>query len=99
MGDRYMTGSPTREVDFLGHKARFTNGPFDVAAAMRVPMAFFFAMREAGRKYHVYFTVLDHEPGTRPKSEALQKAFVKRLEEIVRQYPRQWFNFFDYFDN
>lgn len=99
MGDRYMTGSPTREMDFLGHKARFTNGPFDVAAAMRVPMAFFFAMREAGRKYHVYFTVLDQDPGARPKSEALQKAFVKRLEEIVRQYPRQWFNFFDYFDN
>lgn len=99
MGDRFMSGSPTRVLDFMGHKARFTNGPFDVCSAMRVPMAFFFSMREKGRKYHIYFTVLKNESGKKADPKELQRAFADRLEEIVNRYPRQWFNFYDYFDN
>lgn len=99
MGDRFMSGSPTRVLDFMGHKARFTNGPFDVCAALRVPMAFFFAMREKGKRYHIYFTVLKNESGKKANPKELQRAFASRLEEIVSRYPRQWFNFYDYFDN
>lgn len=99
MGDRYMTGSPTRVLSFMGHDARFTNGPFEVCSALRVPMAFFFVMRERGRRYRVFFRVLKNEKGRKADPKALQEAFVSQLEEIVRRYPRQWFNFYDYFDN
>lgn len=99
MGDRYMSGSPTRELKFLGHRARFTNGPFEVCSAMRVPMAFFFAMREKGRRYRVHFRVLKNEGDKKADAKELQKAFVEELERIVRKYPRQWFNFYDYFDD
>lgn len=98
MGDRYMTGSPTRVLDFMGHKARFTNGPFDVCSALRVPMAFFFVMRESGRRYRIFFKVLKNESGRRTDAKALQSAFVEQLERMVLRYPRQWFNFYDYFD-
>ena len=99
MGDRYMTGSPTRVLSFMGHEARFTNGPFEMCSALRVPMAFFFVMRERGRRYRVFFKVLKNEKVRKADPKALQEAFVSQLEEIVRRYPRQWFNFYDYFDN
>ena len=31
-------------------------------------------------------------------TDLIQSEYVRRLEQMVRQYPRQWFNFFDYFD-
>lgn len=98
MGDRYMSGSPTNVVEFMGLPTRFTRGPFEVAAVMRVPVVFYFAMREPNKTYHFHFYMLKPEGSRRAMTDLIQSEYVRRLEQMVRQYPRQWFNFFDYFD-
>lgn len=98
MGDRYMAGSPSNVVRFMGHDVRFPKGPFDVSAAMHSPVAFYFALREPGRRYHFYFACVRPEGSRRESSAAIQQAYVTMLEQIVTKYPRQWFNFYDFFN-
>ncbi len=98
MGDRFMEGSPTAVRPFMGLSARFPLGPFQVAAALHMPVACYFAVREKGKKYHFFLKTLTLSQGrTRAVAEDLLNQYVQSLEEIVTLYPRQWFNFFPYF--
>ena len=54
-GDRYMEKEHTSCVDFLGAPALFPNGLFKIAAKCRVPVMFYFAMREPGCTYRLIF--------------------------------------------
>lgn len=98
MGDRFMTGASARRLPFMGHEACFPDGPFDICASMRVPMAFFFVVREPRRTYRAHFVVLPRGEGGRADPRAMQRAFVTELERIVWRHPRQWFNFYEYFN-
>ena len=81
-----------RPVDFLGAKALFPLGPFVVAQKCRVPVVFFYAMRERGRRYRFVFV----ESEAAQRVEDLQEQYVRSLEGMVRRYPHQWFNFYDF---
>lgn len=98
MGDRFMTGASVSRLPFMGREACFPNGPFDICASMRVPMAFFFVVREPRRTYRAHFTVLPRDAAGRADPRAMQEAYVAALEQIVRRHPRQWFNFYDFFN-
>lgn len=91
-GDRYMREENVRLVDFLGSKALFPLGPFVVANKCRVPVVFFYAMRERGRRYRFVFV----ESEAAQRVEDLQEQYVRSLESVVRRYPYQWFNFYDF---
>ena len=43
-GDRFVEGSPTVTLPFMGHEAPFPAGPFAVAGKFRVPVVFYYAM-------------------------------------------------------
>lgn len=97
-GDRFMAGADTLETRFLGADALFPAGPFTVAARMGVPVVFYFAMREKGRKYRFHFFVPDPPAKTRggEGARALLGQYTEILEAMVRRYPRQWFNFYEF---
>lgn len=90
-GDRYVDKSKTCEVDFMGCKARFPQGPSLIASKFKTPVIIYFAIREQGMKYHFEFNIL--EAGLSQK-QILNK-YVECLESVVKRYPQQWFNFFD----
>lgn len=97
-GDRFMNDGNTFFAEFMGQKARFPKGPFLVASRMGVPVVFYFAMRESGRKYRFHFTMAQQpvrKPGVKPE-EVLFEQYKDELEKVVRKYPQQWFNFYQF---
>ncbi len=92
-GDRYMDAKTAGEHAFLGHPAAFPAGPFRIAAKCGVPVVFYYAMREPGRTYRFIF---EEYTGAARNAEQLTQHYITSLETIVRTYPRQWFNFYDF---
>ncbi|RPE09482.1 lipid A biosynthesis acyltransferase [Chitinophaga lutea] len=95
--DRFLEGNKTMEMPFLGEAARFPMGPFLLAATFRVPVSFVFAFKETATHYHLYGTPPKTYPGA--KQGGLEQAmgdFVQVMEEKVKQYPLQWFNYYDF---
>ena len=45
-GDRFMNSKNTLPHEFLGRRAQFPSGPFLLASRMRVPVVYYFSMRE-----------------------------------------------------
>ena len=59
-----------------------------------------FVMKEGLRRYRIFV----HQIGegckrslpARARAELFAEEFARRLEEVVRRYPTQWFNFYDF---
>jgi len=101
-GDRFLEGNKTVEAEFLGKKARFPGGPFYLAMKFGIPVSFVFAMKEKKSHYHFYATPprFYKQAGTPAgRDEMLQSIvedYVRSVEEKLRQYPEQWFNYYDF---
>lgn len=103
-GDRFLPGSKVITRDFLGGKAMFPTGPFYLAMKYRVPVSFVFAMKEANKHYHFYATPPKFYPqqGTVAKREEMLAAivddYIMALECKVKEYPYQWFNYYNFWN-
>ena len=55
-------------------------------------------MKEGMRKYRIYLREIQYERqlSKREQMSQLSQNFAAQLEEIVRRYPTQWFNYFDF---
>lgn len=96
--DRFVEGNKTITANFLGKPARFPVGPFILAAQFKVPVCYAFAMKESASHYHFQATpVLWYDYSD--KKAATQKMvddFAARMEQMVKQYPEQWYNYYDF---
>ncbi len=93
-GDRFMPGANTVTAPFMGGEAPFPLDVFKLASKLRVPVVFYYSMRENGKHYTFHFEIVDKEHTTSP--QVLLDHYTKSLEQIVAKYPRQWFNFYDF---
>ena len=92
--DRYMEGAKFIEMDFMGKKAKFPYGPFVIASKFDAPVTFVFAAKDGKYSYHLSATA----PITQKmKPEEIARLYVDELERKVRQYPEQWFIYFNFF--
>lgn len=99
-GDRYVNKEKLLTCRFMGEEAQFPLGPFLLAAKMRVPVVFYFAMRGKRKTYHFHFFVInkvEKEPGKRPEQVLLEQ-YVQALETILHRYPEQWFNYYPFWN-
>jgi len=97
--DRFMEGNKTVKMRFMGEEALFPAGPFLLAATFRVPVSLVFAFKETSTHYHLYATPPRAYHGRRQQGVAEAVAgFVSALEEKVRLYPEQWFNYYDFWE-
>lgn len=97
-GDRYLDGATTFTTQFMGNEAKFPKGPFVVASRMHVPIVFYFAMRENNQAYRFYFSMpplSEKEQGVSPE-DLLFTHYKTALENMVKSYPQQWFNFYPF---
>ena len=92
-GDRAIGTQGDLLIPFFGRPAPFPLGPFILARAARVPLVAAFCLLEADDRY----TVRIAPPVTVERGEEAEAArqWVSVLEGVVREYPTQWFNFFD----
>lgn len=100
-GDRIF-GSPRYvECDFFGEVARFPMGPFAIAIQRDVPLLAVFVMKISTMGYKIYVRKIGADAALSRKGriEAAAKSFASELEAIVRQYPTQWFNYYDFWSH
>jgi len=92
-GDRALGTRGDVLVPFFGSPAPFPLGPFLLARAVGAPVLAAFCVLDRGRRY----TVKVAEPVTvsRGQEEDAVRGWVAVLEQVVRERPTQWFNFFD----
>jgi predicted LPLAT superfamily acyltransferase len=100
MCDRMLGNEKSIECRFLNGKADFPQGAFALAVSMNVPMLAVFVMKEKRSLYHVYVTPLEidniEKMNRRGKISAYAQQYVAALEEVLRKYPEQWFNFYEF---
>lgn len=92
--DRYLEGAKFIELDFLGKKAKFPYGPFVIASKFNAPVTFVFAAKDGKYSYHLSATTPIE---ARMKPEQIAQLYVEELERKVKQFPEQWFNYFDFY--
>jgi predicted LPLAT superfamily acyltransferase/glycosyltransferase involved in cell wall biosynthesis len=103
LGDRVPKLSASRSVmvPFLGDAAAFPAGPWILASMLEAPVFSVFSMRGDNGLYHVQFVPLADRVSLprEGRSEAVREyaqRFAKHLETVVKRYPTQWYNFFDF---
>lgn len=98
-GDRYRPGNRTMQHDFLGKEAIFPAGPYILAAKLKAPVCFVFAFKETNFHYHFYaYPAKVYEGrGTSGMNKMLDD-YVDIVEQKLKQYPAQWFNYYDFWN-
>lgn len=80
------------KVNFFGERVCFLKSPFLLSKWTKVPIYPIYFMME--NKKYKGFTFNPIEPTL--SVEEMAEKFSRTLEEILRHYPEQWYNFFDY---
>lgn len=96
--DRFLEGNKSIAVNFLGEPANFPMGPFVLAATFKVPVSYVFAFKETNRHYHFYASEMKqyHEETKDKAIQNMLNDFVGEMEQKVKQYPEQWFNYYNF---
>ncbi|MDR2773737.1 MAG: lipid A biosynthesis (KDO)2-(lauroyl)-lipid IVA acyltransferase [Tannerella sp.] len=99
--DRAFGSNKTVECDFLNGKVDFPIGPFALAMQFNVPVIAMFVMKVTASLYriHVMSLAVPTEGDKRRQINEMTRSFVKILEGIVKKYPEQWFNFYNFWKN
>jgi len=99
-GDRAIDGTNAVEVPFLGDPADFPVGAYLMASVTGSPVLQTFAMREGVNRYRFFCRALTSPSPTRKNRQAAltqcAQEFAQSLEEMVRRYPFQWYNFYPF---
>ena len=99
--DRARPGNEVALCDFLGRPAPFPVGPWQLAAALKVPVVLCFGLYRGGNRYDLYFeSFADTLALERTRREEhlreVTARFAGRLEHYARDAPYNWFNFYDF---
>ncbi len=96
--DRFLEANKTMTNNFLGETARFPMGPFLLASKFKVPVSYVFAIKESRLHYHFFASKIKNYSNLE-KSVVMEKMlseFASEMEEKVKKYPEQWFNYFNF---
>lgn len=96
--DRFVEGNKSISGNFMGEAARFPIGPFVLAATFKVPVSYVFAFKETNRHYHLYASEMkEYKMGSKDLiTKEVLKDFIGQMENKVKQYPEQWFNYYNF---
>ena len=101
--DRVHPGAPAVSAPFLGRQAPWPLAPWQLAAALQVPVVLAFGLYRGGNRYELVFEPFSE--GLRlPRGERARAlptviaCYVARLEHHARRAPFNWFNFYPFWD-
>lgn len=96
--DRIMGSNKVMTVDFFGDKAHLPMGPFSVVTMRGLNVISVNVLKKSAKVYQVYITPLlyDKKASRREQMQQLATQYATELERVVRMYPTQWFNFYDF---
>jgi predicted LPLAT superfamily acyltransferase len=99
LADRIAPGSKQRvqNVPFLGTMAPFPENPWLLASIFACPVIFVAAARIGKQSYRIYVDLLaENVRRNRETLTSLINRFAQRLESLCIAHPRQWFNFYEF---
>jgi predicted LPLAT superfamily acyltransferase len=96
--DRIFGSQKSVACQFFGQMAQFPLGAFAMAVQKEVDVITIFVMKKGMRTYHLYLRELQYDKSSSRREQMSQLAqnFATELENMVRRYPTQWFNYFDF---
>lgn len=97
-----MFGSERHIVrDFLGAPAQVPYGPFSIATLRGLKVMAINVVKTGWKRYRIIVTPLPYpmDASRTEQVEELSAAYVRELERIVRLYPTQWYNYFEFWEN
>lgn len=92
-GDRYMPGSKVLNETLLGKEASFPMGPYLLASRLNIPVLFVYFMKGEKRHYDLYARKAEFKARD---AQGLLKEYTNSIEWILKKYPLQWFNYYDF---
>jgi predicted LPLAT superfamily acyltransferase len=102
-GDRISGTEESRLLPFFGKNARFPAGPFVFGAITGAPIIAVFCVKQRRRRFllkvygSISFEGVKRETRNLVVDNAMRE-YVRILENIVRDYPDQWFNLYDFWE-
>ena len=96
--DRIVGSAKSVASCFMGATARFPLGPLSIATIKGVDALAVNVVKVASKHYKVFVAPLsyDKKAPRREQMQQLSNSYVAELETVLRQYPLQWFNFYDF---
>lgn len=95
--DRFRPGNRTITAPFLGEDAKFPIGPLMLGAKLKAPVCFVFAFKETN--FHYHFKAYPAKVYDAPRQEGMNEMlrdYISLLEQNIKKFPAQWFNYFDF---
>ncbi|HLS70725.1 MAG TPA: hypothetical protein VK027_03610, partial [Chitinophagaceae bacterium] len=101
-GDRFVENDKNiKNLDFLGKNAYFPLGPFLLAAVMKAPVSFVYAIKKNRDFYH--FTAskpkIYEEGASKLVATKILEDYKNLLEEQLKKNPEQWYNYYKFWNN
>ena len=86
------------DCSFFGKTAHLPAGPFHISIVMRKPVLLVFVIKTKWNHYHVDVVPLhaDTTLSRNAQIDDIARQYAAALEQKARQYPYQWFNYYDF---
>ena len=96
--DRLFGSSKCITTSLLGAEAELPLGPFSVATMRDLKVLAVNVMKIGSKRYKIYVTPLEYDITAPRKKQIkmLSDAYARELERLLKQYPTQWYNYFDF---
>lgn len=100
-GDRANKGQTIR-VPFLGREANFPTGAFTISYVTKMPIVFTFTFKDGKTRYRFLADKpIYPKPNLSPdkRREQIREDilfYLSRVEDLLKKYPYQWFNFYKF---
>lgn len=94
-----LFGSPKSVTrTFLNAEADFPLGPFAVAVSRSLNVIAVNVMKTSTKGYCIYVTPLEYDKSASREEQTreLSKAYVEELERMLKKYPEQWYNYYEF---
>ena len=101
-GDRMFGSKKFADCLFFGEKAKFPIGAYALALQKDVELMAMFVMKESTLKYRIIIKELllpDKALKLKERINVLAQEYACCLEKIVKKYPVQWFNYYDFWQH
>lgn len=100
MADRPTSKKYTYQTEFLNDLGSFNKNPFQIAYRTKTPIIAAFAIYKGIQSYQVKAIKIELDYNLKEK-EAVERAittYANQFEIILKKYPNQWFNFYNFWE-
>lgn len=98
--DRIFGSEKKLTYPFLGTEADFPYGPFSIATLHGLDAVTVNVVKTGSKRYKIIVTSLPYDKNAphREQIKQLSQAYVDELQRVVKLYPTQWYNYFDFWN-